>query len=192
MECQAHTVIPRKACPLKVGPQWGDQGCTQGSCPEDQWAPLLAWRTIHSLKSSAQVCGSPGSESLFPGGSSPLPPRLPLHSYPTFYFLEKNRPSPRAFHCLIYNSPRPWLSTLKAKGKLESSSKTTPFLGARSPIPPPSWGLLCNWPTPTHQPQYPSLPWSFIGTSFQQEWRRVAARPCRASNPLPWEDQAPS
>lgn len=50
---------PQKACPLKVGPQWGDQGCTQGNCPEDQWASLLARRTIHSLKSSAQVCQSP-------------------------------------------------------------------------------------------------------------------------------------
>lgn len=62
--------------------------------------------------------------------------------------------------------------------------------------PHASWGLLHNWPTPTHQPhlsfQYPSLPWSFIGTSFRQEWRRVAARLYRASNALPWEDQAPS
>lgn len=155
-----------------------------------QQLPRKSPRTLRSHLSSI------GSEFVLPGGSSPLPPPLPLHSYPTLYFLEKNRPSPRAFHCLIYNSPRPWLSTLKAQGKLESSSKTTPFLGARSPIPPPSWGLLCNWPTPTHQPhlsfQYPSLPWSFIETSFQQEWRRVAARPCRASNPLPWKDQTPS
>lgn len=155
-----------------------------------QQLPRKSPRTLRSHLSSI------GSEFVLPGGSSPLPPPLPLHSYPTLYFLEKNRPSPRAFHCLIYNSPRPWLSTLKAQGKLESSSKTAPFLGARSPIPPPSWGLLCNWPTPTHQPhlsfQYPSLPWSFIETSFQQEWRRVAARPCRASNPLPWKDQTPS
>ena len=86
-----------------------------------------------SPRSSRSHLSSICSESLLPGGSSPFP----FHSHPPLLLPEKNRPSPRAFHFLIYNSLRPWLSTLKAQGKLESFSKTTPFPGARSPSQPP-------------------------------------------------------
>lgn len=114
--------------------------------------------------------------------SLPSSPQLPPPSS-----RRKTDLSPRAFHFLIYNSP-----PSRPKGSWNPSQNNTfPWVFH----PHASWGLLHNWPTPTHQPhlsfQYPSLPWSFIGTSFRQEWRRVVARLYRASNALPWEDQAP-